>query len=80
MLIDVTKVTPKDDYILLLEFENGEKGEFDCKKIFDKNPFQLLQDKHFFKKAKNAFGTVVWNDEIDISPETLYIESNKVNI
>jgi hypothetical protein len=79
MLIDVIKVTPKDDYILLLEFENGEKGEFDCKTLFDKKPFQILQDNHFFRKAKNTFGTVVWNDEIDISPETLYMESRKIN-
>ena len=31
MLIDVIAVKPKDDFLLLLEFENGEKKEFDCK-------------------------------------------------
>jgi len=79
MLIDVTKVIPKDDFILFLEFENGEKGEFDCKTLFDKKPYQVLKDKYFFNQAKNAFGTVVWSDEIDISPETLYIESRRIN-
>lgn len=74
MLIDVIDVKPKDDYLLFLEFENGEKKEFDCKTLFDKKPFQVLQDKRFFKRAKVAFGTVVWSDEIDIAPETLYIE------
>lgn len=74
MLIDVIDVKPKDDYLLFLEFENGEKKEFDCKTLFDKKPFQVLQDKIFFKRAKVAFGTVVWSDEIDIAPETLYIE------
>lgn len=78
MLVDIIKVTPQEDFVLLLEFENGEKGEFDCKTLFDKKPFQILQDENFFKKAKNAFGTVIWNDEIDISPETLYIESRKL--
>lgn len=75
MLIDVIDVKPKDDYLLFLEFENGEKKEFDCKTLFDKKPFQVLQDKRFFKRAKVAFGTVIWSDEIDIAPETLYIES-----
>ena len=75
MLIDIIDVKPKDDYLLFLEFENGEKKEFDCKTLFDKKPFQVLRDKRFFKRAKVAFGTVVWSDEIDIAPETLYIES-----
>ncbi|DAB28648.1 MAG: hypothetical protein A2513_06945 [Sulfurimonas sp. RIFOXYD12_FULL_33_39] len=75
MLIDVIDVKPKDNYLLFLEFENGEKKEFDCKTLFDKKPFQILQDKRFFKRAKVAFGTVMWSDEIDIAPETLYIES-----
>ncbi|MFA6191052.1 MAG: DUF2442 domain-containing protein [Sulfurimonas sp.] len=75
MLIDVINVKPKDDFMLLLKFENGEEKEFDCKPLFDKKPFQKLQDKYFFNKAKVEFGTVVWPDEIDIAPETLYLES-----
>ena len=35
MLIDVINVIPKDDFLLFLEFDNGEKKEFDCKNIFD---------------------------------------------
>lgn len=79
MLIDVVNVTPKNDFILFLEFENGEYKEFDCKSILDKKPFEMLQDKNFFEKAKVSFGTVAWSDDIDISPETLYIESRRVN-
>ena len=75
MLLDVIDVQIKDGFLLFLKFENGEEREFDCKKLFDKKPFQALQDKHFFQKAKVAFGTVIWTDEIDISPETLYMES-----
>jgi hypothetical protein len=78
MLIDVINVIPKDDFLLFLEFDNGEKKEFDCKNIFDKKPFQVLKDKSFFKKAKVEFGTVVWSDEIDIAPETLYFESRNI--
>ena len=74
----VINVIPKDDFLLFLEFDNGEKKEFDCKNIFDKKPFQVLKDKSFFKKAKVEFGTVVWSDEIDIAPETLYFESRNI--
>jgi len=78
VLIDVVNVKPLENFVLLLEFENGEKKEFDCKPLFDKKPFQVLQDEAFFKQAKNAFGTVIWSDEIDIAPETLYLESKTV--
>lgn len=74
MLLDVIDVKPTDDFLLLLEFENGEKKQFDCKTLFDKKPFEVLKDRSFFQKARVEFGTVVWSEEIDIAPETLYIE------
>ena len=79
MLIDVIGVIPKDNFLLLLEFENGEKKEFDCKTLFDKKPFHKLQDRYFFNRAKVSFGTVAWSDEIDIAPETLYLDSKPIN-
>lgn len=75
MLIDVIDVKPQDNFLLLLEFENGEKREFDCKKLFDYKVYEPLKHQHFFQKAKVEHGTVVWSDEIDIAPETLYLES-----
>ncbi|MBL0687521.1 MAG: DUF2442 domain-containing protein [Sulfurospirillum sp.] len=79
MLLDIIDVKPKDNFLLFLTFENGEKKEFDCKPLFDKKVFKPLREKYFFNKAKVLYGTVVWNDEIDISPETLYIDSKKIN-
>lgn len=79
MLIDVIHVKPSNDFLLLLEFENGEKKEFDCKILFNQKPFEALKDKHFFQKARVKYGTVVWSDEIDISPETLYIDSKPID-
>ena len=35
--------------------------------------FGALKDVELFKQARVAHGTVTWNDEIDISPDTLYI-------
>ncbi|MFA9238585.1 MAG: DUF2442 domain-containing protein [Candidatus Paceibacteria bacterium] len=78
MLIDVVNVKPINDFFLLLEFENGEKKEFDCKTLFDKKPFEVLNNKNFFQKARVEYGTVVWSDEIDVSPETLYLESKLI--
>lgn len=79
MLIDVVNVKSQDDFVLFLEFENGEKKLFDCKKLFDKKPFQALQDKELFNQVKNQFGTVAWPNEIDIAPETLYIDGKNID-
>ena len=79
MLLDIIKVTPKDNYILHLIFENQEEKEFDCKPLLDWKVYEPLKDIEFFKKAHVEYGTVVWNDNIDIAPESLYLESKKVN-
>lgn len=79
MLLDVINVKPKDNFILLLEFENGEQKEFDCKPLLNKRPFLRLIDKSFFTQVKIEYGTVVWPSEIDIAPETLYIDGVSVN-
>lgn len=66
MLLDVTKVIPKDNYVLLLTFENEEQKEFDCKPLLDRKVYEPLND---IEKAHVQYGTVVWNDKIDIAPE-----------
>ncbi len=75
MLLDVVKFDYLDGYKLLLTFENGEIKEFDCVTLMDEKPFQVLKDMNYFKRAKIDYGTVVWPNEIDIAPETLYLES-----
>lgn len=74
----IAEVIPTDDYKLKLVFTNGERGVYDCSKIFDFGVFQELQDKNYFKQVKVMDGTVVWPHEQDICPDTLYLDSEKV--
>jgi hypothetical protein len=73
MLLDVINFDFMGEYKVLLTFENGEKREFDCATLIDQKPFHVLRDKNYFKRVKIEYGTLVWPDEIDIAPETLYI-------
>ena len=41
----------------------------------DLKPYNKLKGTPLFRLAKVEYGTVVWPGEIDIAPETLYIES-----
>ena len=51
------------------------------KKIFDLKPylniglFAELKDIEIFNSAKVSFDTVMWDNELDIDPEMLYVES-----
>ena len=73
----VTSVTCLEDFRLSIEFPNGEKGLYDVGGILNFGVFAELQDRSYFKMAKVSNGTVVWPNEQDICPDTIYIDSIK---
>jgi hypothetical protein len=74
----VKSIQFKDDYCLLLTFENSEKRIFDLKPYFDKPVFARLKNAALFKTARVVSGAVEWQGEIDLSHDTLYLESKAV--
>jgi hypothetical protein len=74
----VKSVQPQDDYCLLLTFENGEKRTFDLKPYLSKGVFTRLQNIALFKTVRVVSGSVEWHGEIDLSYDTLYLESKPV--
>lgn len=73
MTPDVIRVKTLPDYWFQAEFENGELRLFNMKPYLDYPAFSRLKDDAFFEKAHVMHGTVAWNDEIDISPDTVYL-------
>lgn len=71
----VKSVKPQENYCLLLTFENGEKRIFDLKPYFDKPVFQQLKNMALFKTARVVSGSVEWQGDVDLSYDTLYLES-----
>ncbi len=67
-----------EDYMLEVEFENGETGLFSMKPYLKYDVYKPLEDYSLFKKARISFGFVTWNEDIDLSPDNLYIESKIV--
>jgi hypothetical protein len=74
----VKSVQPKDDYCLWLTFENGEKRIFDLKPYLNKGVFTKLQNPALFKTARVVSGSVEWHGEINLSYDTLYLDSAPV--
>ena len=68
----VAQVEPRKDYSMLLTFENGERRVYDAHPLLKKRLCMELNNIDFFMQAKAIYGTVIWNDEIDIAPEHLY--------
>ena len=72
----VCSVVPKDDYQLEITFSSGEVGIFDCAHLIDFGVFSELKDVGYFRRARAELGTVVWPNEQDICPDTLYLDSD----
>ena len=56
-LLDVVNVKAKPEYILELEFENGEIRLFDFTPYLEKKPFDRLKETTSFYGAHVNYGT-----------------------
>lgn len=76
MYLGVKYVVPKEDYMLLLTFENDEKRLFDMKPYLDFGPvFRALKDPSLFRSVHVAYRSVEWANNADLDPEILYPNS-----
>jgi len=74
----VKTVVASEGYKLEITFSNGEIGAYDCAPLLDFGVFKELRDISYFKQARAEGGTVVWPNEQDICPDTLYEDSRKL--
>ena len=75
----VIKITPKDNYRLSIQFENGERRIYNAVPLLAKPVFSILKDTAVFRSAYIEYGAVTWKDrygnEIDICPDKMYMDS-----
>jgi hypothetical protein len=73
---EVIKVTPLENYRLLVKFENGEQKTKDMTGLLDKPAFNLLKDLSIFKSVMIVDGAITWitsdGNEIDLCPDNTY--------
>lgn len=74
----IAAVQPTESYELLLTFTNGEQRLFDVKPYLDKGVFKRLRERSAFFGARVVAGSVEWPGEIDLSYDTLYLESQPI--
>lgn len=76
----VKLVRPLDKYRLELVFENGELRVFDATPYIQCGVFVRLQNGAAFQAARVVAGSVEWPGDLDLSYDTLYLESQPVAV
>lgn len=83
MIYDVIDAKYKGDYRIELTFEDGVTGTLNFFKYTKfGGVFKNMKDLNYFRKFKvnHEIGTITWPDDVDIAPETLYVEVTGVKL
>ena len=72
MYRSVIKVTPQEEYKLLIEFDDNSIKILDMKPYLDFGLFKQLKDKRVFNKVRVSFDTIEWEVGLDLDPEFVY--------
>jgi len=60
----ILKVTPNEDYTLLVEFEHGNKIIFNMRDIIKTIPFSSLEDLNRFKNVTVEEKAIIWPEPV----------------
>lgn len=60
------------DYTIWVRFDDGREGDVDLTNELWGEAFESLKDVEVFKNFRIEYGTLVWSDQADIAPESLY--------
>jgi len=72
MYWDVVDVYPLKDRELAVTFDEGVNGTIKICKSFCTGVFKPLLDDSVITKAKIKQGAIVWENGLDLAPDTLY--------
>ncbi|PIX85475.1 MAG: DUF2442 domain-containing protein [Nitrospirae bacterium CG_4_10_14_3_um_filter_53_41] len=75
-MVRITKVMVLQGYCLELAFDDGVRGVVDLSDLVGKGVFALWGDSHVFEQVRiGSFGELVWGDQIDLCPDSLYLRA-----
>ena len=78
MIHDVIAATYVGDYRIEVVFDDGKRGVVDFSRYLERGGvFERFKDIAFFRSfsVNDELGTLSWDDEVDVAPETLYAEA-----
>jgi hypothetical protein len=78
MIHDVVSADYRGGYRIELTFDDGKRGTVDLARCLAKGGvFERFRDIEFFRsfRVDPELGTLIWDGDIDIAPETLYAQA-----
>lgn len=72
VLHQVVKASPIDDSTVAVTFENGVCGTYDCTYLMEDSYWARLKMPGYFRQVKAECGTLVWPDDLDVAPESVW--------
>ena len=74
----VIRVNVLPNYRLELQFEDGKSGIVDLSRLVGNGVFTIWSDYNGFKKVRiGEAGELVWGDQIDLCPDSLYLQATR---
>ncbi len=71
----INKVKALSDYKIWLKYLDGTEGIIDLSDLVGRGVFSEWNDYEKFKNVKiGSSGELIWQDEVDLCPDSLYIK------
>jgi hypothetical protein len=76
----IKQVQVKDDFHLIVKFDNDFEKDYDCQQLFRRPEFEPLLNKAFFRSVKVDTGGygISWSDDIDLSEYELWVNGKEI--
>jgi hypothetical protein len=75
-MVRITRFKVLPGYRLELVFDDGVCGVVDLSKLVGKGVFSSWCDHQFFEQVRiGSFGELVWGNNIDLCPDSLYFRA-----
>ena len=69
------KVTPLPGYKIRVQYSDGVEGEVDLSHLVGKGVFSVWNDPNAFENVRiGPSGEIKWSDEVELCPDSLYME------
>lgn len=74
-MIKPIEVKALEGYRIWIKFNDGVEGKINLSHLVGSGVFKAWEDRAFFEKVRiTSYEAVTWGEDLDLSPDTFYLE------